>query len=59
MDGPNREIVFHVRVVRDVRAKLCANYPGDPGSAQLTCPTPAPVAAAPAAAAPLAKSVPA
>ncbi len=24
MDPPNREVVFRVRVVRDVRAKLCA-----------------------------------
>ena len=28
MDPPNREVVFRVRVVRDVRAKLCAMLPG-------------------------------
>ncbi len=37
----NREVVFRVRVVRDVHAKLCASYPGyrapDP------CPAPAPL----------------
>ena len=27
MDPPNREIVFRVLVVRDVRAKLCARFP--------------------------------
>ena len=35
MDHPNREVVFRVRVVRDVRAKLCASPPwflaSDPG----------------------------
>ena len=25
---PNREVVFRVRVVRDVRAKLCTRHPG-------------------------------
>ena len=28
MVPPNREVVFRVRVVRDVRAKLCAMLPG-------------------------------
>ena len=27
MDPPYREVVFRVRVVRDVRAKLCASHP--------------------------------
>ena len=35
MDPPYREVVFRVRVVRDVRAKLCASTPwflaSDPG----------------------------
>ena len=47
MDPPYREIVFRVRVVRDVRAKLCASPPwylaSDPGP----CPPPAAAAAAP------------
>ena len=45
MDPPYREIVFRVRVVRDVRAKLCASPPwylaSDPGP----CPPAAPPAA--------------
>ena len=45
MDPPYREIVFRVRVVRDVRAKLCASPPwylaSDPGP----CPPPAAAAA--------------
>ena len=50
-ESPNREIVFRVRVVRDVRAKLCASHPGYPGLATVPCPT-APPAAAPADRAP-------
>ena len=38
--------MFRVRVVRDVRAKLCASDPGYPGLATVRCPT-APTAAAP------------
>ena len=47
--GNNREIVFRVRVVRDVRAKLCASHPGYPGLATVPCPTapPAPADRAP------------
>ncbi len=35
----NRQVVFRVRVLRDVRAKLCASYPTGTGLAQLRCPT--------------------
>ena len=37
---PSREIVFRVRVVRDVRAKLCARYPGGRVLARKPCLTP-------------------
>ncbi len=43
---PNREVVFRVRVVRDVRAKLCASYPGYRGLAPDPCPIAPPAAPA-------------
>ena len=51
MEPPNREVVFRVRVVRDVRAKLCASYPGYLGLALEMCPAAAAATAAAAAAA--------
>ena len=52
MVPPNREAVFRVRVVRDVRAKLCASYPGYLGLALEKCPAAAPAAVAPSVATP-------
>ena len=48
MDPPNREVVFRVRVARDVRAKLCASHPlylalaPDPCPAAAAAPPPGP-----------------
>ena len=42
MVPPNREVVFRVRVVRDVRAKLCASHPWVLALAPDPCPTPTP-----------------
>ena len=51
----NREVVFRVRVVRDVRAKLCASYPGGVALAPDACPA----AAAPSVAVLVSRGVPA
>jgi len=52
----NREVVFRVRVVRDVRAKLCASYPGGVAIAPDACPAAAP---APSVAVLVSRGVPA
>ncbi len=50
---PNRAVVFRVRVVRDVRAKLCASYPANRGLVPDPCPTAPPPAPAPAVVVPV------